>query len=141
MLSDSEELGLRGIRPAAFKVNPNEAIAVDVSFGNGMGISEEESGVLGKGAMIGVSPCLDSEISRKLTAIAKEKNIPYQNEIMSSTSGTNADMISINREGVRACTLSIPLRNMHTDCEVLDIKDLENTVELLCEYILGGGVK
>lgn len=141
VLSDGEELGLRGVRPATFKVNPDEAIAVDVSFGDGIGISEQESGILGKGAMVGFSPCLDSEISKKLTAIAKEKNIPYQTEVMSGNSGTNADMISISREGVRACTLSVPLRNMHTDCEILDLKDLESTVEILCEYILGGGVK
>lgn len=141
VLSDGEELGLRGIRPATFKVNPDEAIAIDVSFGDGIGISEEESGILGKGAMIGFSPCLDSKISKKLTNIAKEKGIPYQTEVMGRSTGTNADMISVNREGVRTCTLSIPLRNMHTDCEILDIKDLETTVELLCEYILSGGVK
>ena len=141
VLSDGEELGLRGIRTAAFKVNPDEAIAIDVSFGDGIGISEEESGKLGCGAMVGISPCLDSKISKKLINIAKEKNIPYQTEVMAEKSGTNADMISISKEGVRTCTLSIPLRNMHTDCEILKISDLENTCELLCEYVLGGGVK
>ena len=141
VLSDGEELGLRGVRPAAFKVNPDEAIAVDVSFGDGIGITEEESGILGKGAMIGFSPCLDSSISKKLTIVAKEKEIPYQTEVMGRSTGTNADMISVNRGGVRTCTLSVPLRNMHTDCEILNINDLENTVELLCEYILGGGIK
>ncbi len=141
VLSDGEELGLRGIRTATFKVNPDEAIAVDVSFGDGIGISEEESGELGKGAMVGISPCLDSEISKKLINIAKDKNISYQTEVMAEKSGTNADMISVSREGVRTCTLSIPLRNMHTDCEILDISDLESVCELLCEYILGGGVK
>lgn len=141
VLSDGEELGLRGIRTATFKINPDEAIAIDVSFGDGIGISEEESGELGKGAMIGVSPCLDSEISKKLINVASEKGIPYQTEVMAEKSGTNADMISVSREGVRTCTLSIPLRNMHTDCEILDILDLENACELLCEYILSGGVK
>lgn len=141
VLSDGEELGLRGIRTAAFKVDPDEAIAIDVSFGDGIGISEEESGELGKGAMVGISPCLDSKISKKLTNVAKERNIPYQTEVMAEKSGTNADMISISREGVRTCTLSLPLRNMHTDCEILDICDLESACELLCEYILSGGVK
>ncbi len=140
VLSDGEELGLRGTRTAAFKVNPNEAIAVDVSFGDGIGISEEESGKLGSGAMIGISPCIDSKISKKLINIAKEKNIFYQTEVMAEKSGTNADMIAVSREGVRTCTLSIPLRNMHTDCEILDISDLESVCDLLCEYILSGGV-
>lgn len=141
VLSDGEELGLRGIRTASFKVNPNEAIAVDVSFGDGIGISEEECGKLGQGAMIGFAPCLDSAVSKKLLQIAKEKGITYQTEVMGRSTGTNADMISVNREGVRTGTLSIPLRNMHTDCEILDLNDLEGTVSLLCEYILEGGVK
>ena len=139
-LSDGEELGLRGIRPAAYKVNPNEAIAVDVSFGDGLDISPDESAFLGSGGMIGLSPTLDKEISRKLISTAKEKKIAYTCEVMSRTTGTNADMISVTREGVKTCTLSIPLRNMHTDCEILDLKDLDSVCSLLCEYIIGGGV-
>ncbi len=141
VLSDGEELGLRGIRTASFKVNPDEAIAIDVSFGDGIGISEEESGKLGQGGMIGFAPCLDSAVSKKLTEIAKKNNIPYQTEVMGRTTGTNADMIAVSREGVRTGTLSIPLRNMHTDCEILDLCDLNSVCDLLCEYILEGGVR
>ena len=140
VLSDGEELGMRGIRPATFKINPKEAIAVDVSFGDGIGISPEECGELGKGGMIGISPALDKKISQKLISLAKEKGIPYQTEAMGDKSGTNADMIAVSREGVRTCTLSIPLRNMHTEVETLDLKDLDAVCNLLCEYILSGGV-
>ena len=140
VLSDGEELGLRGTRTATYKVNPNEAIAVDVSFGDGIGISPEESGKLSDGGMIGIAPTLDSNISRKLINIAKNRNIPYQSEVMGSRTGTNADMISVSREGVKTVTLSIPLRNMHSDVEILDLGDLESVCNLLCEYILSGGV-
>ncbi len=139
--TDGEELGLRGIRPAAFKINPDEAVAIDVTFGTAADVKAEESGELSKGALIGVSPCLDSTVSKKMISLAKEKEIPYQIEVMSATSGTNADMLSVTREGVKTGTLSIPLRNMHTDCEILDLKDLEYTVEMLCEYVRNGGVK
>ncbi len=140
VFSDGEELGMRGVRPATFKLDPDEAIAVDVSFGDGIGISPEECGTLGRGGMIGISPSLDMAISRKLIKIAKEKGIAYQEETMGSRTGTNADMISVSREGVRTCTLSIPLRNMHSDVEILELKDLEAVCSLICEYILSGGV-
>ena len=140
VFSDGEELGMRGVRPAAFKVNPSEAIAVDVSFGDGIGISEDECGKLGKGGMIGFAPCLDSSISKKLVKTAEENNIPYQTEVMGRSTGTNADMVSITREGVRTCTFSVPLRNMHTDTEIIDINDMESVCDLLCSYILSGGV-
>jgi len=51
LLSDGEELGMRGAVTAAFNAEPNEAVAVDVSFGNGIGISPEECGKLGAGAL------------------------------------------------------------------------------------------
>lgn len=141
VLSDSEELGLRGIRTASFKIDPQEAIAVDVSFGDGPGISSEESSPLGSGAMIGISPTLDTAISKKLINICENKGIKYTTEVMGSKTGTNADMISVNKEGVRTGTLSIPLRNMHTDTEVVDLADLQSVCDALCEYVLSGGVK
>ncbi len=140
VLSDGEELGLRGARPAAFKVDPNEAIVVDVSFGDGVGISEEECGRLGKGGMVGISPMLDRKMSNKLIRLAEEKGIPCQTEVMGRSTGTNADVVSVSKEGVKTVTLSIPLRNMHTDCEMVDLNDLENVCSLICEYVLGGGV-
>lgn len=140
VLSDGEELGMRGARPATFKVNPDEAIAIDVSFGDGIGIAEDECGKLGDGAMIGIAPLLDRKISDKFINLAKEKEIPVQFEVMGRSTGTNADVISLNREGVRTGLLSIPLRNMHTDCEIVDLKDLKALCDLVCEYILSGGV-
>ncbi len=139
LLSDMEELGLRGAKTASFKVNPDEAIAIDVSFGDGIGISSEECGRLGKGAMIGFSPVLDKRISKSLTEIAVQKEIPYQTEVMGGKTGTNGDIISLTREGVRTGLLSIPLRNMHSCVEVLDIDDLVSVCDILEQYILKGG--
>lgn len=141
VLSDGEELGLRGIRTASFKINPSQAIAVDVSFGDGPDISPEDCGKLGGGGMIGISPALSKEVSQKLISLSKQNNIPYQTEVMGERTGTNADMISVNREGVKTATLSIPLRNMHTEVETLDIRDLHSVCDLLEKYALSGGVQ
>ena len=140
VLSDGEELGLRGVRTAAYKVTPNEAIVLDVTFGNGVGISPDESGVLGKGGMIGISPVLDRKISNKLINIAEQNGIPYAIETMSEKTGTNADMVSISKEGVPTATLSIPIRNMHTDCEILDLNDVKSVFNMIYNYVLGGGI-
>ena len=139
VLSDGEELGLRGIRTASFKVNPCEAVAVDVTFGDGKDISSDECGKLGEGGMIGVSPALDKTVSKKLISVAKHNNIPYRIEVMGERTSTNADMIGVTREGVKVTTLSIPIRNMHTEVEILDIKDLQSVCDLLEKYILSGG--
>lgn len=140
LLSAGEELGMRGAKASAYTAEPNEAIAVDVSFGNAPGISEDECGVLGKGPMIGVSPVLDRKMSDRLTDTAKENGIEYQLEAMGGRTGTNADVISVSRGGVKTCTVSIPLRNMHTENEVISISDLYSVCDLLEKYILSGGL-
>ncbi len=141
LLSDAEELGLRGATTSAFTASPDEAVAIDVSFGNGPDISAYESGNLGSGAMLGISPVLSRQISDKLISIAKDNNIKYQTEVMGGKTSTNADVISISKSGVKTGLISIPLRNMHTDCEVLNLSDIESVCDILEHYILSGGAK
>lgn len=136
---DFEELGMRGAIPQTYAISPDEAIAVDVTFGTAPDVSEREGGFLGKGCMIGVSPVLSGRITDKLNTVAFDKNIPYQNEIMGGKTGTDSDVIALSRKGIKTGLVSIPLRNMHTGCEVIDLRDLESTCDLLFEYILAGG--
>mgnify|MGYP002715448657 CR=1 FL=1 len=137
LFSTQEEVGERGAKIAAFDINPDIAIAVDVSFALTSDDSELKCGKLGKGCMIGISPSLDKELSKKMIAIAKENNIPYQIEVMSGTTGTNADRFSVNNDGVKSVTLSIPLRYMHTPVEVISLADVCSTSTLIAEYIKG----
>lgn len=135
IFSAQEELGERGAKIGAFSLAPDIAIAVDVSFAYAEGEDEKKCGYLGKGAMIGISPCLSREISNELINAAKSANLPYQLEIMNGLTSTNADRYSSSREGAKTCTLSIPLRNMHTPVEVIDVDDVVNTAEILAEFI------
>ena len=131
---------MRGAATAAFNIKADEAIAVDVSFGDGIGISETECGKLGEGAMIGVSPVLCRDLSDRLIGIAEQNGIKYQLDAMGGKTGTNADVISVSRGGVKTCTVSIPLRNMHTEVETLSLQDLNSVCDLLEKYILSGGL-
>lgn len=140
LISDMEELGLRGAKTAAYKINPDEAIAIDVSFGDGPDISPLDCGKLGGGAMIGISPVVDSRIYKKLLSIADSENIPSQKEVLGGTTSTNADIISVTREGVKTGLVSIPLRNMHTEVEVVNTKDIVSVCDILEAYILSGGI-
>lgn len=137
VLSDQEEIGTRGAKTATFTASPESAICIDVSFGDGPGISADECGKMGQGAMIGFSPSLDSDMSKALLKVAKANNIPYQTEIMSGLTGTDADVVSISKSGVKTSLLSIPLRNMHTDCEIVDLKDVLSVCDIIEKYIGG----
>lgn len=139
LLSVQEEVGGQGAATASFAVAPTQAVSVDVSFARQPGVKKEKSGELGKGPMIGISPVLDSDITDMLKRIASENDIAYQTEVMGGTTGTNADDISVSREGIRTGLVSIPLRNMHTAAEIADMRDIEATARLLAGFVRKGG--
>ena len=136
--TDQEELGCRGAQTASFDISPDEAIVIDVSFADAPDVPSNDCGTLGGGAMIGMSPVLDRGISKKLVSVAKGNNLSYQTEVMGGKTGTNGDVISISKSGVKTGLVSIPLRNMHSDVEIIDVKDIKNVCDLLEKYILGG---
>ena len=133
LLSDMEELGGMGAKTMSFGVSPDVAVAVDVSFGN--------APVLGDGAMIGISPILSNVVTKSLKEIANTKGIKHQLEVMGGKTSTNADKIVDTKCGIPTGLLSIPLRNMHTPVEVIDVNDIMSVAEILANFVLTREVK
>lgn len=140
-LTCQEELGCLGAKTASYSVEPDLAVTVDVSFAHTPDAPEQKCGKLGEGTMIGISPTLDQGVSDTLAALAKEKEIPYQLEVMGGLTSTNADSITVSRGGVKCGLLSIPLRYMHTPIETIDPADVEATARLLAEFVKKAGGK
>lgn len=136
--SAQEETGERGAKQTAFRIQPDECIAVDVSFGGTPDSDPKDTAELGSGVMIGFSAALDRGMSSSLRALATDKGIPFTEEIMPGSTSTDADAIGVSGRGVKCCTLSFPIRYMHTPVECVDISDIESTARLISEYALGG---
>ncbi len=141
LFSVQEETTEAGGKTGAFGISPDEAIVVDVSFATAPGVSEQEAGKLGKGGMICISPSLSHEMSQELISIANKNGLKYQTEICPSSTGTNADVISIAKEGIKTGLVSIPLRNMHTQAEVADLEDIESVAQIIAAYIMKKGAE
>lgn len=142
LASVQEEAGTRGAKTAAYTVNPDVCIVLDVSFATCPDTDKDKTGEQGKGVMIGFSPILKRELSDRFISLAKQKNIKYQIEAMAGDTGTNAASVQIARSGIATGLLSIPLKYMHTQVETVMLSDIEDTARLLCEYIKsikGGG--
>ncbi|MCR5807490.1 MAG: M42 family peptidase [Oscillospiraceae bacterium] len=135
MFSTHEEINERGACIGAFDIEPDIALEVDVSFAMCGGEDASKCSKPGNGVMIGISPSLGRGLSDTLIALAEKNNIPYTTEIMHRTTGTNADRFSVTKGGVRAGTLSLPLRYMHTPAEVIDINDCMSTAKLIAAYL------
>ncbi len=136
-----EELGTRSAGTAAFGIQPEAAIVVDVSFAHTPDADRAECGMLGDGVMLGISPILDYGMTEQLRALAEERGIPFQYEVMGGTTGTDADKITVAREGIPSALLSIPLRYMHTPAEVASLKDIEAVAALIAAFAEAGEVR
>ena len=111
------------------------SVSVDVSFATTPDSKASECGKMNGGAMIGYAPILDRAYTELLVEIAKEKDIPYQKEIMNGRTGTNADHITISKGGIPSVLVSIPIRYMHTPVETVDVRDIEACAKLIAEFL------
>ena len=138
-LCSQEEVGSAGAATAAFGLSPDVAIASDVSMAITPGDREDRCGRMDGGPMVGFSPILDRGLSKLCCSLAGELGIPFQREIMAGRTGTDADHIAVSGSGVRTALVSIPIRFMHTQVEVVSLGDIENTARLIAA-LAGGAV-
>ena len=138
LFAAQEEVGSRGAVIAAYNSSADIALATDVSFGYTPDDKKTGCGEMGKGAMIGISPVLDREVTNELKKLAKDKDIPHQFEVMGRDTGTDADDISVTRGGIRTGLISIPLKYMHTPVEIVDTDDVKAVGRLMAAFITGG---
>jgi putative aminopeptidase FrvX len=136
--SVQEEIGLNGARGAAFGLDPDAAIAVDVTHATDVpGASKNENGdhALGSGPVITRGSTLSPFVTEGLIEAAESAGIPYSLEADSNRTGTDADAIHLSRAGIATGVVSAPNRYMHSPNEVVDLEDLENCARLICAYL------
>ena len=128
-----EEVGVRGATTAAFGINPDLGLAVDVTLSGDTPKGVRMDVTLGKGPAIKVKDSgmlADPRVVKWMEEIAKKEKIPYQFEVL-ERGGTDARAIQLTRAGVPAGCLSIPCRYVHSPSEMVDLGDVENAVKLL----------
>lgn len=131
-----EEVGLRGSITSAYNIFPDIGIAIDVGFASTPELAGDDLSELGKGPAIGFGANIHPKVYEGLTKIAKEYNLPYQEEIHPGETGTDAWSIQVTQSGVATGLISIPLRYMHTSVEVVDIDDIKNAGKILANFIV-----
>jgi len=137
VFSSQEEVGMRGATTAAYAIDPDLGIALDVTptgdtpkglrmevkLGNGPAIKVRDSGMLS-----------DPRIVRWMVDTAEVEKLPYQLEILDGGT-TDAKSIQLTRAGVPAGCISIPCRYVHSPSEMVDYDDVQNAVRLLSALI------
>jgi putative aminopeptidase FrvX len=138
--SVQEEIGLYGARGAAFGLDPDAAIAVDVTHATDTpGIPKNEHGdhSLGSGPVITRAANLSPLVTDGLIDTAEGEGIPYTLEADSRSTSTDADAIQFTRAGIATGLVSAPNRYMHSPNEIVALEDLENCARLIAAYVKG----
>jgi putative aminopeptidase FrvX len=137
VFSTQEEVGTRGVTPAAFGIDPDLGLSVDVTLtgdtpkgskmqvklGNGPAIKVRDSGMLS-----------DPRVVDWMVKGAEKARLPYQLEVLEAGT-TDARAIQVTRGGVPVGCLSIPCRYVHSPSEMVDYNDVQNSVRLLVELL------
>lgn len=132
--SIQEETGLNGARMQVLNVKPDVAIAVDVTHATdtpGIDVKRHGEVKMGKGPTVSLGRENHPVLVNRLRNVAKRKKLAVQIETFSLTGGTDAYAIWTQNGGIPSAIVSIPNRYMHSTVEMVDLRDLQHTAELL----------
>lgn len=130
-----EETGLLGATTAAYFIKPDIAIALDVTFAPQPGVDADSTCAMGEGPGIGVGPNFHPGFYDKLKEVAKRHEIKLQDDVIPGNSGTDAWAIQVALEGIPSALLEVPVRNMHSPVETIDLRDIERCGRLMAHFI------
>jgi endoglucanase len=130
-----EEMGVKGAVTSAYGIDPQAAVAIDVTFANQSGDSGPETFEMNKGPTIAIGANCHPQLVERLREVADAEEIPYQLEPVPGNSGTDAWAIQVTREGVPTALLGIPIRYMHQPVESVALQDIERCARLLAAFV------
>lgn len=136
--SNYEEIGMRGASVAAHAIHPDVCICVDVTHATDyptMNVISNGDIKLGEGCVLAKGPNVFLGLFDVLKNIAIKNDIPYQIEVSSYPTGTDANIVQLTNEGIKTSVVLIPCRYMHTPHEVCSKRDIEAAVKLLAAFL------
>lgn len=129
-----EETSYAGGVTSASMLQPDLAIVVDVTYGQGSGSHGWEYFQLGGGPTLGIGPHIHPFLLKRLRRLAEKMKMPFAMEPMPETSMTEAEYIQLTSAGVPTAIVSIPIRYMHSPVEVVALTDIQRAAQLLTEF-------
>ncbi len=132
-----EEVGLRGARTSAFKWTPDVAFAVDVTFCYHTPGMKQSKTKLGSGPALSLFDSYtiaNKNLINQVKKVAKDNKIEYTVDSMTG-GGTDAGAVQLAKDGVKAMTISIPSRYMHSHNSIVDVNDVSSVADLVVEFV------
>lgn len=134
-----EEIGYHGggARTGAFRLDPQVALVVDVTFASDAPqIEKKQTGEhrLGSGPVLTRGSANHALLFERLAEAAEAEGIPYTIQAAPRSTSTDADAIHLSRSGVATAVISVPNRYMHSPNEIVSLADLDATARLIAAF-------
>lgn len=132
-----EEIGLRGARTSAYGIGAQVGLAVDVNHAiDYPTVSKTRYGDvrLGLGPTITRGANTNPVVFDMVCAAGDRDEIPYQIDVEPGGTGTDGNAMQVSGPGMAVGIMGVPLRYMHTPCELLELKDVENCARLMAAF-------
>jgi endoglucanase len=134
MCATREEIGCIGAMPGTYDAQPDEAIAIDVTWTSDVPGEHHEDSEVGKGPAITFGATTRARIGRELVAIAEDAGIDVQVNAAGRLTYTDADSVARAGRGVPVGVVSIPTRYLHSPGELFALEDAEAAIDLLVRW-------
>lgn len=123
LFSAHEETGMVGARVAGFGLRPDYALVLDVTHAAVPEVKDHYLPEFGSGVAVAASPITNRRLTRMVTELCRGGGIPFTVDACPGSTGTNANVLGISGNGIPTALCSLPLKSMHTSCEVLSLED------------------
>lgn len=137
VFSTQEEVGLRGATVAAYGIDPDLGLAIDVTGAGDIPEEKYPAVNLGDGPAVKImdrSMIASPKVRELLFEAAEQAGVRVQREVL-PYGGTDGGAIQHARAGIPTGTLSIPCRYVHSACETIDMRDMEDALKVLLQFV------
>ncbi|MCW2950616.1 MAG: Cellulase M-related protein [Thermoleophilia bacterium] len=130
-----EEIGCIGALPGAYGADPDEAIAIDVTWTSDVPGDHQADADVGKGPVVAFGAATRSRISRELVDIAHDAGIDVQINASGRYTGTDGDVVARAGRGIPVGVVSVPTRYLHSPGELFALEDAEAGIDLIHRWV------
>lgn len=135
VISTREETNLSGAGCAAYELEPDCALVIDVTHAK---TPDNQSCMfdVGEGVSYSLGPNVCTPLAQRIKEIADGLEIDARAEVDGGSTGTNAWSVQISGKGVATAVVSLPLKYMHTPAETVSLDDIAAVGSIAYEFVM-----
>ncbi len=135
LFSAGEETSMMGAMTGGAAIRPDYAMVIDVTHAATPDTGDLSLAPFGSGAVLDYAPVTNRTLTNMTRKLLTDKEIPFTCGATGGSTGTNANRLWMTGDGVPTVLLSLPIKNMHSSTEVLDLRDAQAVAEAVSAFV------